>query len=189
MHFRFSRSKFVKSVLLCFLITAELTIQPLLAAVPAGSAHSSSALSAAQVFSLPMHFVKNEGQTDKTVEFISRGPGYTLFLTSTQAVLSLTSVKNSPNLHDKGSNQRIVEQTDLQMNLVGANSRPVFEASDKLPGTASYFLGNRAENWHVNVPTFARVKYHEVYPGISLVYYGSQRQLEYDFIAAPHADP
>ena len=123
MYFRSSPSKFVRTLLACFLIAAaSLKVLPLGAAVPAGSAHNSSALSAAQIFSLPMHFVKNEGQTDKTVEFISRGPGYTLFLTSTQAVLSLTAVKNGPKIHGKESNQRIVEQTDLQMNLVGANN-------------------------------------------------------------------
>src|SRR5207237_5524425 len=31
--------------------------------------------------------------------------------------------------------------------------------------------------------------YERVYPGIDLVYYGNQRQLEYDFVVAPGADP
>src|SRR6266404_2142670 len=142
-----------------------------------------------------MQFVKNAGQTDSRVEFLSRGPGYTLFLTPTQAVFSLTSVKDTAAQENHGrrrsrhSGQRTLLQTDLQMNLVGANPHPVFEAINQLPGTASYFLGNQPENWHVNVPTFSKVKYHEVYPGISLIYYGNQRQLEYDFVVAPKADP
>jgi beta-propeller repeat-containing protein len=36
---------------------------------------------------------------------------------------------------------------------------------------------------------YAKVRYREVYPGVDLVYYGNQRQLEHDFIIAPHADP
>jgi hypothetical protein len=39
------------------------------------------------------------------------------------------------------------------------------------------------------VQTFAKVKYAGVYPGIDLVYYGNQRQLEYDFVVAPGASP
>ena len=38
---------------------------------------------------LPMHFEPNEGQTDAQVKFLSRGRGYTLFLTPTEAVLAL----------------------------------------------------------------------------------------------------
>jgi uncharacterized repeat protein (TIGR01451 family) len=153
-------------------------------------------ITAAQVLNLPMHFVKNAGQTDKRVDFVSRGPGYTLFLTPTQAVFSLSSTRNSDdvqNHHDRQAGRqartRIVDQLDLQMNLVGANTRSVLEAIDQLPGTINYIIGNQPAHWVSGVPMFEKVKYHEVYPGISLVYYGNQRQLEYDFIAAPEADP
>jgi hypothetical protein len=39
------------------------------------------------------------------------------------------------------------------------------------------------------VPTYGRLRYRDVYPGIDLVYYGTQRQLEYDFIISPGAGP
>ncbi|PYN13738.1 MAG: hypothetical protein DME05_17700, partial [Candidatus Rokuibacteriota bacterium] len=39
------------------------------------------------------------------------------------------------------------------------------------------------------MPTYARVRYEDLYPGIDLVYYGNQRQLEYDFVVRPGADP
>jgi hypothetical protein len=38
---------------------------------------------------LPLSFEANRGQTDGEVKFLSRGGGYSLFLTSTEAVLSL----------------------------------------------------------------------------------------------------
>ena len=136
----------------------------------------------AEVFKLPMNFMKNAGQTDPCVDFISRGPGYTLFLTPTQAVFSLSSTDTSEHRQGRSSRHpraRTVAQTDVQMNLIGANPYAMLEAVDPLPGTANYFVGNNPRNWRSNIPTFEKVKYHEVYPGISLIYYGNQRQLEY----------
>ena len=49
-------------------------------------------------------------------------------------------------------------------------------------------VGARA-NWHTDVPNFARLQYSQVYPGIDLIYYGSNNRLEYDFVVAPGADP
>src|SRR5438067_1154266 len=36
---------------------------------------------------------------------------------------------------------------------------------------------------------FSRVKYRDVYPGVDLIYYGNQGQLESDYLVAPGADP
>ena len=136
-----------------------------------------------------MQFEKNDGQTDRQVEFLARGPGYSLFFTPTQAVFSLSSLKNSAieamraGRHDRrrsGGNA-----VTLEMDLLGANPHPPVEGLDELPGKASYFLGTKPESWQVGVPTFAKVKYHDVYPGIDLIYYGNQRQLEYDFVLDP----
>src|SRR3989441_764946 len=53
----------------------------------------------------------------------------------------------------------------------------------------TFFVGNDPAKWQTNVPTYAKVQYRDVYPGIDLVYYGNQRQLEYDFVVAPGTDP
>jgi len=66
-------------------------------------------------------------------------------------------------------------------------TRPLGE--EQLPGVANYFIGSDPAGWHTNIPTFAKVRYAGVYPGIDLVYYGNQRQLEYDFAVAPGASP
>jgi hypothetical protein len=63
------------------------------------------------------------------------------------------------------------------------------QGAGELEGRASYFIGNRPDRWHRNVPNFGRVLYEDVYPGIDLVYYGNQRQLEYDFTVRPGANP
>ena len=60
---------------------------------------------------------------------------------------------------------------------------------DQLPGTSNYLIGNDPSQWHTDIPNYARVEEQGVYPGVDLVYYGNQRQLEYDFTVAPGADP
>jgi hypothetical protein len=63
------------------------------------------------------------------------------------------------------------------------------EGADGLPGKANYFIGNDPAKWRTDIPTYARVKYAGVYPGVDLVYYGHQGQLEYDFVVTPGANP
>ena len=58
-----------------------------------------------------------------------------------------------------------------------------------LPGKINYLIGNNPAQWHTGVATFARVRVEQLYPGINLVYYGNQQQLEYDFTIAPGANP
>ena len=83
----------------------------------------------------------------------------------------------------------ILGKTDVvRMELAGASHDLHVEGTDKLPGVANYLTGNDPSKWHGHVPTYAKVKYSSVYPGVDLVYYGNQRQLEYDFILAPGAD-
>ena len=97
------------------------------------------------------------------------------FSPATTAVLKLASPKNADN-------------AIVAMRLEGANSSAVARGSQLLPGKSNYLVGSDSTKWHTNISQFARVEYDEVYPGIDLVYYGNQGQLEYDFRVAPGAD-
>jgi hypothetical protein len=77
----------------------------------------------------------------------------------------------------------------LRMQLVGANSQAKVSGLEELPGKSNYFIGNDPKKWRTHVPNYAKVKYANVYPGVDLVYYGNQGQLEYDFVVQPGADP
>jgi hypothetical protein len=77
----------------------------------------------------------------------------------------------------------------LRMKLRNANPAAKVTGTDKLAGTGNYFIGYDPAKWRTNVPTYAKVKYEGIYSGIDLVYYGNQRQLEYDLIVAPGAEP
>ena len=124
---------------------------------------------------LPLHFERNAGQVDSRVDFLARGNGYTLFLTPSGAVLQLRAPGGE-------------KSTVLRLNLAGANARARVSGHDPLPGHVNYFIGNDPAKWRTGVPTFGRVEYEQVYPGIDFAYYGNQRQLEYDFIVSPGAD-
>ncbi|MBI3301908.1 MAG: hypothetical protein HYZ72_07505 [Deltaproteobacteria bacterium] len=75
------------------------------------------------------------------------------------------------------------------MQLIAANPNPRVAGQKELPGKVNYFIGNDPDKWRTNIPTYAKVKYQDVYPGVDLVYYGNQRQLEFDLVVAPSADP
>ncbi len=164
-----------------------------LALPPAGiSSPATSPVTTAQamkVFAgLPMSFEANRGQTDPRVQFLSRGAGYTLFLTREEAVLSLPTKGRG-----KPSNPRTAKihaRPDvLTMRVVGADPAAEVSGLDAQKGVTNYFNGSDRKNWHTHVPNYARVKYANVYPGVDQIYYGNQRQLESDFIVAPGADP
>jgi hypothetical protein len=164
---------------------------------------------------LPLSFEANRGQTDKSVKFVSRGSGYGLFLTPKEAVLTLRKRSVSatatrpgtgirPSLHipemiaNVASSTRtggqspasVAEAADVvRMQLVGGNAGARPSGENPLPGTANYFIGNDPARWNTAVPTFGKVRFAAVYSGVDLVYYGNQRQLEYDFVVAPGASP
>src|SRR5216684_3685743 len=137
---------------------------------------------------LPLHFEANRGQTDKDVRFLSRGLGYSLYLTAGEAVLVLSKPHAHSGQAPRDANAQ-VKSVALRMSLVGAAPKPHVSGLEKQPAKANYFIGKDPAKWRSNVPTFAKVHYQNVYPGIDLVYYGNQRQLEYDFVVAPGADP
>jgi hypothetical protein len=151
---------------------------------------------AIQYDKLPFSFEPNQGQTAQSVKFLARGSGYTLFLTSQEAVLSLATSQPKPATRpgDSKAGARPAgalsqSRTALRMKLLGASPDASVEGADELPGKSNYFIGNDRANWHTNVPNYSKVRYHNVYPGVDLVYYGNQGRLEYDFVVAPGADP
>jgi len=148
---------------------------------------------------LPLHFEANQGQTDSGVKFLSRGRGYTLFLTGRGEAVMLLG-KPAP-MYDRLESAALLRAAAkpppkpatpaavVRMNLIGASTSPRVEGVEESPGKANYFIGNDPKMWRTNVPMYAKVKVHGLYPGVDLVYYGNQRKLEYDFIVAPGADP
>jgi len=125
----------------------------------------------------PLAFEANRGQFDADIKFFSRGLGYALALTDTEAIFVL---KNGAAGVGAGA---------IRMRLGGASPKSRVAGLDQLTGKTNYFTGKDKNHWHSDVPMFAKVAYQDVYPGVNLVYYGNQEQVEYDFVVAPGANP
>jgi hypothetical protein len=153
---------------------------------------------------LPLSFEANQGQSDSQVKFLSRGSGYSLFLTRNEAVLALKKPgkKASPGLHFAPARDSHLQPASLatrrpepqseavlRMRLVGENATAQVTGLEELPGRSNYFIGTDPSKWRTGVPNYTKVKYANVYPGVDLVYYGNQRQLEFDLVIQPGADP
>jgi len=148
-----------------------------------------------------LYFEVNRGQTDESVRFLAHGSGYRLYLTDSEAVLVLAgpAAKRDRTAREPHDVQAIRARFDtkfeaanpavVRMKLVGAAPALQVRGLEELPGKTNYFLGRDSSKWRTNVPTYMKVRYRNVYPGIDLVYYGNQQQLEHDFVVAPGADP
>ncbi len=132
---------------------------------------------------LPLSFEANRGQADPRVKFLARGSGYTLFLTGAETVLALDSAQ--PSKQGSGARPRAV----MQMKLLGADRAAAVNGIGELSGKSNYFIGNDPEKWRTDVPNYTRVQYRDIYPGIDVVFYGNQGELEYDFLVAPGSNP
>jgi hypothetical protein len=108
------------------------------------------------------------------VKFAARGNGYAILLAPDETVFALGHGSRSATLH---------------MQVKESNRAPKLVALDELPGKSNYLVGSNPSNWRINVPNFGKIAERDVYRGIDLVYYGNQRQLEYDFIVSPGGDP
>ena len=129
---------------------------------------------------LTLSFEVNSGQADSQVKYLGRGPGYTVHLTPSGAVLNLSR----PQADRRSSDSRV-----MRMKFVAANPSAGIVGLQELPGKVNYFIGSDPSRWRTNISTYARIRYTGVYPGIDVEYYGQQGQLEYDFVVAPGADP
>jgi len=146
---------------------------------------------------LPLSFEANLGQADSQTQYTARGPGYSLNLTEDEAVVTLQRMDQrkrnrfetrkyflaSPRFHHAQRPETV------RIGLAGASPNPQIEHLDELPGKSNYFIGNDPRAWRTGVPSYGKVKYAGIYPGIDLVFYGDQQQLEFDFIVAPGGDP
>jgi hypothetical protein len=123
---------------------------------------------------LPLSFEANAGQTARDVKFLAHGPGYTVFLTSGQMVLSLRPAAGTARGHKAAS-------AVIRLNLIDGNRNPGIVGEGPQPTRVNYFIGNDPKKWRKNVPTYKQVRYRNIYPGIDLLYYGRQSRVEHDF--------
>jgi len=118
----------------------------------------------------PLSFEPNAGQAPAGVRYLARSSSYTIFFDNGETVLSRNG------------------QLPLLTKFPGANRAATITGEIRQVSTTNYFIGNNPAKWKTSVPNFERVRYSRVYPGIDLVYYGNDGNLEYDWILSPGAD-
>lgn len=145
---------------------------------------------------LPISFEPNVGQTDPEALYLAHGQNYTLFLTNTGAVWSFVGssraagTSTAPSRHINPRDRAAVGgAVAVRMEMIGGDPQPSVTAQDSLSGVVNYIVGNVSSRWHTGVPTFGMVAYRHLYPGIDMVWYGTEGQPEYDFVVAPGAHP
>jgi len=150
-----------------------------------------------------LRFEANRGQTDDRVDFIVRGAGGPIFLTSREAVFRLTATAQPgterapvprpspvPGACTCATAHAPRDSAVVRLQLQGSNANARATGLGPVSGRTSYFLGSDPSNWRTNVASYERVGYRGVYPGVDLVYHGGAgSELEYDFTIAAGGDP
>jgi hypothetical protein len=78
---------------------------------------------------------------------------------------------------------------ELRMTMSGSAGCREVSGERRLEGVSNYYLGSDRRHWRTGIPNFGSVRCREAYRGIDVVYYGNGREVEFDFVAAPGADP
>lgn len=139
---------------------------------------------------MPVQFEPNRGQAPKGVDFIARGLNYHLALSGKGAAFAFLQKEplkqKSPGKHAPMGK---ITSVPLIMRLAGAKPASGVQGEATTSSTTHYLRGSDSSKWLHDVPSYGKVRYSDVYKGVDLLYYGTQKQLEYDFVVKPHANP
>jgi RHS repeat-associated protein len=132
-------------------------------------------------------FTKNVGQTDPSVQYLSQGTGYTLFLTGTSAVLALDKGNGQGNSDGSQAGQ----SASVSFQYLNTSSNEQVVGQDQTQQTVNYYQGNNSSSWQTNCSSYGQVVYKNAWQGIDIVYSASSASsgaVEYSFVVHPGAD-
>jgi Immunoglobulin I-set domain/Beta-propeller repeat len=136
----------------------------------------------------PLYFEANRSQASHAAAFVARGGDYQFSISPGGMQLVLRKAAARARGATLPAPEKITARA-VRMQFVGANPRALIRGDEALAGKINYLIGRDPAQWRAGVPIFAKVRVAQLYPGVNLVYYGNQRQLEYDFTVAPKTDP
>jgi hypothetical protein len=119
---------------------------------------------------LTMAFVPNEGQLPEKVAFQARAIGGKLSFAAQKVYFDLP-------------------QGEMELQFEGGNSELVIEGRKLLPGVVNFYGSKDPAQWRENIPTYGQILYAQLYPGIDLLYEGSDSGFKRTFRIAPDGDP
>lgn len=131
----------------------------------------------------PVRFEPNRGQSAPWVRWIHRGPGHVTLASDDGFTTVVTLPNDAPPLGETACASHAVG-----VRFAGARPGAPSRGEDRLHHVTNYFRGDDPAAWVLDVPSFGRVRYQEVWPGVDVVLHGRDGRLEYDFVVAPGAD-
>jgi hypothetical protein len=138
---------------------------------------------------MPLSFEENKGQVNPAVKFVSRAPGYQVFLTANEVVVALDEKEKGKADAAKAPRAHAAETALLRLSFDGANRSPAAHGAGVMTHNTSYFRGTADSDQIRDVISHSQVRYSAMYPGVDLIFYGTRQELEYDFQLEPHANP
>ena len=149
---------------------------------------------------LPLYFIQNDGQMDKRIKFYEQGNGHGTFFTKDGIYINLYSAQplavsnnkqeiKGPKTASGLLNLGALNSERVKLAPLGVNKDPEIIGEGLQEGRFNYIKGKDPSMWKTNIPTYRAVVYKEIYPGMDMKFYGNNRQLEYDIIVKPGADP
>ncbi len=140
-------------------------------------------------FSLPLTLEANLGQADPRVQFLARGQRVSIFLTRTGIELQPL---DRPAQNSNPARLRIafstVDRNSIHLRKSSFPRRLQWTSNERLRAESNYFIGSNPALWHTHVPHFTRATANAVLPGVDLVAYANDAELEYDLRIAPNVN-
>lgn len=147
----------------------------------------------ASLIKMPLRFEANQGQTDPSVKFITKGAGYNLFLTTNELVFTSqnTNLSTKQSIIDtqRDTSPQPTTINVLRAQFIGANLNHKVTGNNRLASITNYYLGKDPKKWYTHIPSYGTVAYQNIYPGIDATFYGNAEQLEYDIHVQPKTNP
>ncbi len=141
---------------------------------------------------IPLYFIQNQGQVADNIKYYEKGQGHTTYFKADGIHLHLSRTMDSADaqfMEEAHVNEAIQHEERIRLFPVNANTNPKMTSSEALESRVNYFMGKDPAQWQRNLSTYRSVMYQDVYKGVDMKFYGNNRQLEYDIIVSPGADP
>jgi hypothetical protein len=127
----------------------------------------------AEMLKLPLSFIENKGQVSDDTKFMVKTSHETVYFEPSEVQFVLNSKNNT---------------SIVRMSFEGAKASQLL-GENRLSGIANFFIGNNSSKWVTDIPTYSSVKYESLYPGVDLVFKGTEGNLKHELVLKPGVDP
>lgn len=140
---------------------------------------------------LPLHFVKNEGQIDEPAAFLLKIPFGNVYLKEKEIIYQFLKEKkvDKSSVHSQGpADQALAPEIHVQnvhVRFIGAHEKGKIKGLDRSPAKINYFFSDNPQEWRSNVPAYHKILYKNLYADIDLVIHGENGRIKQDYTIRP----